>query len=194
MARNPNPTYPDWMWKVIAALKPTGETIMLDFKTPERAHEERLQVYNFLKWCRRPRNAMAVSHLAGKYNTVVMSVKGSTVHFALRTAQRWQAHDTEFDITRQLEEQGVGDSHLPPPTSNERAYMPTPKGEATPLMPDYGIPILDASAADDFGPNEDDFRRLESIMQQQNLASPAPAKPAELNDADIIFGAEDDRT
>lgn len=135
--QNSTPTYPQSYHKILLALPEDGTPLSVPFGSAAAAQAERLRYYNFLKWCRRPKNASAVVHLNGRYNQVTLRVVEDTIQFALNTFQRFT--ETNDAIDKALAAAGL-DIPPPPRTSNPHNFAQVPKGETTPLSPAWAMP------------------------------------------------------
>lgn len=130
MAGNALPTYPREYFQIILALNPDGTPLVLECGSFEQATRTRLDFYNFLKWCRRPKNVHATAHLDGRYNQMAVGIKGSAIHFQLRTAERFAPLNEA--LLKAME--GMDLPELPESITNPARTLP--KGEAWPLRPD----------------------------------------------------------
>lgn len=138
---NCTPTYPDAYHRILLALPEDGKPLVVPFTSEGEAERERLRFYNFLKWCRRAKNMMAVAHLAGRYNTVSLARKGPELHFMLNTVMRF--HDTESAIDKALAAAGLDNIPLPPQSAHPKLLRPLVKGEVSPAMPDISpAPVI----------------------------------------------------
>lgn len=74
--------YPAEYHQILLALPADGSPIDVDYGSPEAAHKERLQLYNFLKFLHR--NPAAAIRFNNRHNLVTMSIEGSRIIFQLR--------------------------------------------------------------------------------------------------------------
>lgn len=170
MAGNSNPTYPQSYFQILLVLKEDGTPFSVEYPSSADAEKERLHFYNFLKWCRRPKNLNAVAHLDGRYNQVQIKRREHELLFILHTPQRWIA--TDDLIMKQLRAQGIEPQPLPSYVTTAK-QRPLPKGEATPLRPDLlPAPLVEEHPLPMFGTEFDQrdiaaqFERLAKVPQE----------------------------
>lgn len=140
--QNSAPTYPDEYHLILQALPEDGSPVAITMRSAAEVQEERLKYYNFLKWCRRPINRQAVSHLAGRYNEVTISCKDNQMIFRLKTHR---TVSIQSPLAQAIQQTGIPAALPPLPVSaNPNQYAEKPKYEATPLMPEFeplkGVP------------------------------------------------------
>lgn len=178
MAGNSNPTYPEEYFQILLSLPEDGEPIVAEYPSAGEAEEERLRFYNFLKWCRRPKNLMAASHLQGRYNMVRLSRKEHELHFSLAGVLRFEKSSNV--LRNAITAKGLPLPHVPA-TANPNAYRAMPKGEAAPIMQmdvapaqsGFGLPFAAGADLDN-----EIFRRLEAAQAQPEVAKPEPKRDA----------------
>jgi hypothetical protein len=133
--RSNSALYPQSYYQLLLILPVDGTPKTITFPSADAAAKFRLNYYNFLKWCRRPLNAHATSHLGGRYNLVSIKLVDNTLQFALRNNQRFAEMDDA--LTKMFEAEGL----TPPPVPAE-FLAPTrtvPAGERTPLSPEPNL-------------------------------------------------------
>lgn len=131
---NPEPTYPRAYHQILLKLNEDGTPMVFPYNDAEKAQAERLRFYNFLKWCRRPKNMQSVTHLNGRYNQVEIKVTEGNLVFQLKTRHK---HEPIADM---LEAMLGADLPPIPPSANPKAFRTdVPAHEARPLAPDLDV-------------------------------------------------------
>jgi hypothetical protein len=185
MANVAAPTYPREYHAILLALRPDGTPITIRKESPAAAKRYQLEFYNFLKWCKRAKNAHSVAHLGGRYNHVAISVRDNTVSFILKSVARFKA--SEDDVLAQLAEQGIDPQALKVPESyNPKVFHQRAAGEVEPLQPfeDTGnapdsdplplnLPLPQALAASDWRSEDEkaaDLAKFQKMIRDAEIS------------------------